>query len=148
MISPFFPQWPAFSACMDNPVQKRPRILVIDDDPSVINALTSILRTAGYEVVEARNGRQGIRIALSEPVELVITDLVMPEQDGLETIMILRDQQPHVRIIATGEKTHDLYLSVAQRLGAWHTLTKPLHTEQVLDLVQLIFGSDKLPVSN
>lgn len=136
------------SACMDHITRKWPRILLISDDPYVTDGLAILLTAADYELVEARSGKQGVRIALLEPFDLVITDMVMPEQDGIETILILLARQPDLRIIALGEKVHDLYLAVAQRLGARHTVVKPFSGEEMLDLVQSLVGSETFSANN
>ena len=73
---------------------------MIDDDPIVRGMLAEMLRREGYDVDEAEDGRAGMRQFRQQPAALVITDVVMPEQEGLETLMLLRQASPSVRVIA------------------------------------------------
>jgi YesN/AraC family two-component response regulator len=76
------------------------RLLVIDDDNLVRAALTDMLQTAGFEVVTASNGRLGLELLDTTPVDAIITDILMPEQEGLETIREARQRFPEIRILA------------------------------------------------
>ena len=76
------------------------RLLVIDDDNLVRAALTDMLQTAGFEVVTASNGRLGLELLETTPVDAIITDILMPEQEGLETIREARQRFPDIRILA------------------------------------------------
>ena len=76
------------------------RILLIDDDPMVMRTVRKMLEHAGHEVVEARNGREGEAAYDRAPADLVITDILMPEQEGIETIINLRRRHPAVRLLA------------------------------------------------
>lgn len=112
------------------------RILIIDDDDSVRTAASATVRTHGHDVTEARDGREGLRRFHESPADLVITDLVMPEQEGIETIMELHKRAPQVPIIAlSGSSDADTYLAMAARLGATRTLTKPCAPEQLIEAV-------------
>ena len=109
------------------------RILVIDDDDDFRSMLCTALEWAGYTAEEARNGQEGIRRHRTEPVDLVITDILMPEQEGLETIQALRQEFPAIKIIAiSGEKGR---LAAAQTFSQC-TFEKPLNMEEFLDAVQ------------
>jgi CheY-like chemotaxis protein len=115
------------------------RILVIDDDEQLRALLYEILDRAGFEVVEAANGVEGLKLYRSQPADLVITDLIMPEKEGVETIMELRDQFPNARIIAIsgGERAGGRnYLPIAARLGARRTVAKPFSRQEILDAVR------------
>ena len=79
-----------------------PRILVIDDDDSVRHIVTRVLGSAGYTVTTAADGREGTTRFTDELPDLVITDMVMPVQDGMETIRQIRAVQPDAKIIAIG----------------------------------------------
>jgi len=109
------------------------RILVIDDDVDMRTLLEHTLRSAGHEVVLAADGREGVQQYRTQPADLVITDLYMPIQQGLETIIQLRKEYPAVHIIAMcGKSTAMPMLSAAQRLGAVAFLQKPFLPEHLL----------------
>ena len=72
------------------------RILVIDDDDQMRVLLRQVMEWAGYEVTEAEDGREGMQKQRRQPADLVITDLIMPEQEGLETIGFLRKEYPQI----------------------------------------------------
>lgn len=115
------------------------RILVIDDDEQVRILLKRIMEWAGYEVVEAENGRQGVRCQRSQSVDLVITDLIMPEQEGLETIRELRKDFPDLKIIAIsggGRIDPETYLAAAGELGANRIFSKPFDIQVMLNTVR------------
>ncbi len=109
------------------------RILVIDDDADMRTLLEHTLQSAGHEVVLAADGREGVQQYRTQPADVVITDLYMPIQQGLETIIQLRKEYPAVRIIAMcGKSTAMPMLSAAQRLGAVAFLQKPFLPDQLL----------------
>jgi len=116
-----------------------PRILIIDDEESIRNVLCSLLEDAGYEVMEAENGRVGIQQCRRTPVDLVITDIIMPEREGLETIRELRRLYPGMKIFAmTGariSKQLDV-LNIAATFGAVRTFDKPFELVEILRAVQ------------
>jgi DNA-binding response OmpR family regulator len=113
-----------------------PRILVIDDDEQLRGFLAEVLARAGYEVVCAEHGEEGVQCFKEQPFDLVITDLFMPEKEGCETIMELRGHAPQLRIIAMsgGFRRVDC-LPIAKRLGAQMTLQKPVLKKELLDAV-------------
>jgi len=115
------------------------RVLIIDDDEQVRALLYEILDRAGFEVMEAANGAEGLKLYRSQPTDLVITDLIMPEKEGVETIMELRDQFRDARIIAIsgGQRTGGRdYLPIAARLGARRTVAKPFSRQEILEAVR------------
>lgn len=115
------------------------RVLIIDDDEQFRALLYEILDRAGFEVVEAGNGVDGLKLYRQQPADLVITDLIMPEKEGVETIMELRDEFPEARIIAIsgGERIGGRdYLPIAARLGARRTLAKPFSRQEILTAVR------------
>jgi DNA-binding response OmpR family regulator len=119
------------------------RILVVDDDESLRDLLKMMLRHAGYEVVTASNGIAGIKEFRAAAFDLVITDVIMPEKEGLETISDLRREFPNVKIIAMsgGGKFLKLdLLQVAQRLGAQRTLNKPFNQMELLETIKEVLG--------
>ena len=113
------------------------RILVVDDDPGLLRLTSQILREAGFEVLTAENGKEAINQLESTDVDLVLTDLAMPEQDGFETIKMLRDRRPGVKIIAMSGRFGDL-LHVAKILGAEATLAKPFRPAELLETVRRV----------
>jgi CheY-like chemotaxis protein len=115
------------------------RVLVIDDEEQVRTLIREVLEGAGHEVLEARNGREAMKLYEANPTSVVITDLVMPEQDGLETIRELRRRFPAVKIIAVSGAQQKLNLDilyVAEKLGALHTLEKPFEIRKLVALVE------------
>ena len=115
------------------------RILIIDDEDQPRRMLQQVLTRAGYEVIEARNGNEGLQYFRARPTELIITDILMPEKEGLETIIDIRREFPAVKIIAIsgGGRTGNLnFLEVAKRLGAQHTLQKPFELQEMLGAVR------------
>jgi CheY-like chemotaxis protein len=114
-----------------------PRILIVEDDEQVRSVLRRILEQAGYSVTEAPDGRVGLERWREEPADLLITDLLMPEQDGIETIREVRQGWPDAKIIAYtgGGQTGKSFLPAAQKMGAQRTLEKPLDRQALLTAV-------------
>ena len=115
------------------------RILLIDDDNQFRGMLRQVLRREGYEVVEARDGREGIVRYRSAPTDLIITDILMPEQEGLETIRELRHEFPDVKIIAVsggGSRGTQDFLKVAKLFGAQRTLWKPFDLDELRQAIR------------
>jgi len=114
------------------------RILVIDDEEPIRRLLSQALASAGHEVLEAADGREALRMHQERPSELVITDILMPEQDGLEVIMALRRDTPDLKIIAMsggGMFQQEAALQMAEPLGAIATLRKPFGMRSLLEVV-------------
>lgn len=110
-------------------------ILIIEDDASVRMLLARVLEDAGYQVYEAANGRQGLERFHTQPVDLVVTDLEMPEMNGLEVILELTRAFLNVKVIAmSGQSATEL--SKAKLLGARQTFEKPLDLPALLHTVQ------------
>lgn len=119
-------------------------ILIIEDDAAVQEMLRKTLEREGYQVTTAANGRIGIREYHNQTFDVVITDLIMPEMEGLETIMSLKRENPQVKIIAMsggGLNTPDEYLDIAMKLGAAKTFEKPLRRQVLLDAVAELTSS-------
>lgn len=119
------------------------RILLIDDDRRMTAALHDALEFAGYEVEVAHGGRTGIGLYRKTPFDLVITDIYMPDKDGIETIIELRNEFPGVRIIAIsgGGALQFDQLPEAALLGAHRVLAKPLDLDRMLTAVQEVLAS-------
>ncbi|MGO8943787.1 MAG: response regulator [Syntrophobacteraceae bacterium] len=120
-----------------------PHILVIDDDVQMLFLLREMLDQAGYGVLVAPDGKKGIKVCENTHVDLVITDVVMPEMEGLDVIMDLRRQFPGTKIIAVsggGKIGPEDYLKMAGKLGANRTFTKPFGCNALLDAVKELVG--------
>jgi PAS domain S-box-containing protein len=114
------------------------RVLVVDDDPSVREFLCFLLEQQGYEVKQASSGREAIALIKAAPFDLLVTDLVMPEIEGLETIATLRKVQPELLIIAIAGYQDGRFLSIASKLGSSATLAKPLPPQEFLETVRSV----------
>jgi DNA-binding NtrC family response regulator len=109
------------------------RILVIDDEADVRELLEETLRSLGHSVVLATNGKEGLNLHRANPVHLVITDIFMPEKEGLETIRDFRREFPGVVLIAmSGRPDLANALFLAQQLGAYRVLEKPFDRQDLL----------------
>ncbi len=118
------------------------RILIIEDDTLTREWLESLLSRNGYLVDSATNGKEGVELFRVNPADLVITDIVMPEKDGIETITDLRRSYPGVKVIAIsgGERRPEgvsrNYLHSAKLLGANRAMQKPVANEDLLAAVR------------
>jgi DNA-binding NtrC family response regulator len=114
----------------------RASVLVVDDEVQMLQFLRKVLEGAGYQVWEALSGNEGLRQVCAQPIDVVITDILMPDLDGLEMIKMVDRNFPNIRVIAIsgGSKYMD-YCSVAKMLGAHETLNKPFELQQLLDAV-------------
>lgn len=104
------------------------RILLVDDDDLFAGAVGRFLNVLGYEVVRASNGKQALKLYQPTAFSLVVTDLIMPDAEGLELIAKLHRAHPGAKIIAIsggGRNRPDIYLPIAQKAGAMRTLAKP-----------------------
>jgi CheY-like chemotaxis protein len=115
-------------------------ILIIDDDRQMRRLLTRILKGAGHAVREAENGRRGIELFSQLRPALVITDILMPDMEGIETILALRRGEPELPIIAISGGIDPLILSAAGKLGATATLRKPFSPDELIGLVDGMLG--------
>ncbi|WP_240910061.1 response regulator [Desulfopila sp. IMCC35008] len=114
------------------------KILVIDDEKIVRDIVRLWLGRVGFDVRVAENGRIGIEMQRADPAQVVICDLIMPEQEGMETISQLRKEFPDTGVIAIsggGQIAPDAYLNVAGQLGAFKMFTKPLPMEKVVTAI-------------
>ena len=119
----------------------RQRILVVDDDDGVRDVIRSMLESAGYGVLQAQNGREAMKLLRTQATDLILTDLVMPEQEGIETIKALRQEYPGVKVIAMSGAFGGDYLRIASYLGAHATLAKPIQMEALLNLVREVMSN-------
>lgn len=114
------------------------RILVVDDDDAVRDLVAAILRSGGYDVSVANDGRQALTKLANESFDVVVTDLVMPEQEGIETIRLIRRDFPAVKVIAMSGAFGGDYLRIAGHLGAHGTIAKPAGMQTVLETVRRV----------
>jgi DNA-binding response OmpR family regulator len=115
------------------------RILIIDDDEQIRELLCKIMELQGFEVMEAENGRVGMQQHRQNPADLIITDLIMPEQEGLETISTMRREYGNVKIIAIsggGQMGPEAYLPAALELGADRVFSKPFDLKEMVHTVK------------
>jgi CheY-like chemotaxis protein len=114
-------------------------ILIIDDDQPIRMMLRKMLESEGYEITEAADGAEGIKQYHAHQIDLIITDIIMPDKEGTETIIELRKENPDIKIIAMsggGKNKPDGYLQAAKMLGAKQTLVKPIRKKDLLDAIQ------------
>lgn len=119
------------------------RILIIDDDDQFRLMLKRLLEMDGHEIFEATNGKEGIEAYQEETVDLVITDLIMPNMEGVETIIQLKRDYPEIKIIALsggGRNEPQSYLNMAKMLGANYTFEKPFERIPFIEAVQELLG--------
>lgn len=117
------------------------RILVIDDQLDVRTILSRLLAGAGHDTVTASNGLDGLRLHEQQSFDLIITDIVMPEKEGLETIRDLRRKDKTVRLIAISGFTDSPYLECARLLGADRILGKPCSRDDLLAAVEAVLSA-------
>jgi CheY-like chemotaxis protein len=111
------------------------RIVVIDDDDLVRSTVVSILRAAGHETVEASDGDEGLKWLRRGSFDAVVTDIMMPRKEGIETIMEIRRLDPGLKILAIsggGSVGSSNFLQWAEKLGANAVLAKPFSMQQLL----------------
>jgi len=114
-------------------------ILVIDDEPALREILSHVLSDAGHRVVGAANGKEASKVLSSAAFDVVLTDVIMPEKDGMQVISELRKKFPEVRIVAMsggGHVSRDQYLKIAKGLGAHAVLEKPFPNQQLLATIE------------
>ncbi len=119
------------------------RILIIDDDIVIREILKEALEPLGYDLGEASNGREGMTLFKKKPYDLIITDIIMPEMEGLETILTLKRLASDAKIIAIsggGKATPDGYLGMAEKLGAHRIFSKPFDPKDLAASVNHLLG--------
>lgn len=123
----------------ESKMNKTKRILVIDDEPTSLDLLRRILEINDYEVLVAGNGMEGVELFHDNPCDLVITDMVMPKKDGLQTILDLRVDSPDLPVIAIsggGIIPKERYLTVAGYLDQVIAIAKPFTIEAIIEAVE------------
>lgn len=117
------------------------KILVIDDEPVLRSVIGAMLRSLGHEVAEASDGRIGMDILRGATYDLVLTDIIMPNQEGIETIRAIVAKYPAMKIIAMsggGSSANFDFLDIAKEFGASAMLQKPFHKEQLRDVLRAV----------
>ena len=121
------------------------KILVIDDDASMRRLMIRTLSDHQHELIEAQNGREGLELVKEHKPEIVITDILMPQKEGIETIREIREVAPGTKIIAVsgGGSSHNLmFLDIAKAFGADAALAKPFRPNQLVEAVQRALTGD------
>ncbi len=118
------------------------RILIIDDEPEIRIATRRILERAGHDVIEASTGEEGVEAFKATPADLIITDILMPGQGGVETVAQLREESPGLRIIAMSAHALD-ELPEAAKLGAARTIVKPFAVDTLTKIVDEVLRGDE-----
>ena len=124
------------------------RILVIDDEELIRETIRMKLEQSGHVVIEAANGVEGLRALEDGLFDLVVTDIIMPDQEGIETIRKIRHRDPQVAIIAIsggGRGRNYQFLDIARKLGANEALPKPFTGSQLLAVVETTLKSVAKP---
>lgn len=118
------------------------KILIIEDEEMVRTTIQQILLKAGYEVEVSSNGKLGLEKQKKKPADIVVTDIIMPEKDGIETTIEIRDHFPNTKIIAIsgGGRIKNLnFLEYAKQMGADVILAKPFTREELLGAIAMTF---------
>ena len=118
-------------------------ILVADDEELARFTIREILEAEGHSVIEAKNGNEAIALFNKQPTDLIITDIIMPDKEGIETIIELKREHPEVKIIAIsgGGRTRNLdFLDLAKRYGADVILAKPFSEDELLGALGEVLG--------
>jgi DNA-binding response OmpR family regulator len=118
------------------------RILIIDDDDALRGVIAQNLELAGHTAIEASDGRQGVDVFHVTKIDLVLTDLVMPGKEGVETIIELHRERPDLPIIAMsgGMPRSAMYLEIAAKLGARRALAKPFTPQELLKAIDEVLA--------
>lgn len=127
------------------PTRIGPRsVLVIDDEGLVRDTLRRALESAGIEVAVAADGREGLETYLANPTDVVVTDILMPEKEGIETIIELKRENPEVKIVAIsgGDRAGNTdFLEMAGLFGADRILRKPFRPKELLAAIDALFAA-------
>lgn len=125
---------------------KMAKILIVDDDSQLRTMLKQLLEGNNYDVIDSGDGEEALRILKKDKFNLIITDLIMPEKDGMSLILELRRDYPEMQIIAiSGGARHidpQNPLQIAKKLGAQYTLTKPFKLSELLEAVRKLVGEN------
>ncbi len=115
------------------------KILIIDDEQQILNMLEQTLTRRGYDVTTAENGKEGIKIFNNDSIDLVITDMIMPKKEGIETIKEIKLIKPETKIIAISGGRRiapEQYLKAAEMFGADSVFTKPVDGQELIKCIK------------
>ena len=128
-------------------------ILIVDDEEDIRDALSMVLESAGYDVKVASNGNEAVELQREQPADLIITDIIMPQKDGVSTIKEIRQEFPGIRIIAISGGggvqpieyvpdaiTTTAYLAAAKEAGADRVFTKPFERKDLIKAIDELFA--------
>lgn len=121
------------------------KILIIDDEPDILFMLKKMMERAGFVVYLAANGADGLSSFYANTPDLVITDIIMPEKEGLEIIREMKRNQPHLKIIAIsggGRISADSYLETASHFGANRIFQKPFTQSEIVEAARTLLEAD------
>lgn len=120
-------------------------ILIVDDEPQIRTFVATGLQLAGHTIADAANGREAVQKLLAETFDLVITDIAMPEREGLETVVNIRRQRIQTPVIVMSGIPSEsaLYLRAAEQLGASRSITKPFTVPQLLEIVNDVLSQPR-----
>jgi DNA-binding response OmpR family regulator len=130
---------------------RAPKVIVIDDDAAVRNVIVAAFNRVGCETRWAVDGRSGVKLFNAEPAHLVVTDIVMPNQEGIETIMQLKRRERPPRVIAIsggGRRGGQDFLVWASHLGADATLPKPFRTSALIEVARGLLERRSTPAED
>jgi DNA-binding NtrC family response regulator len=123
-------------------------ILLVDDEASIRTMVRAILSDPEYSFVEAANGKEALEILETKAFDLIITDVIMPDCDGIELVMTVRRKLPGVKIVVMsggGRVRADHYLNLAEKLGAAHVFEKPFNTTELRETVSSLLAETDSP---
>ena len=124
---------------MQSPATSAPVVLVIDDDVALLHSFESVLEAYGIPIMTARNGHDGLAVFRWILPAVVLTDIIMPEQDGISAIMAMRREHPATKIIAMssgGRLSKSDFLTIAKKLGADAVVHKPFDVDELVKLLR------------
>jgi YesN/AraC family two-component response regulator len=118
-------------------------VLLVEDEPLVLETLSSAIKSSGHTVVTASNGVLGLKRFAEQQFDLVVTDIIMPDKEGIEMILEMRRQKPDAKIVAIsgGGRTGNVeFLKMAESFGAMATLKKPIRLAELLKVLSECLG--------
>ena len=123
------------------------RVLVVDDDEAFRQTVCDLLVDGDFEILSAESGAQSFAVLRNQSVDIVLTDIVMPDEDGLEIVRKIKKMNPAPKIVAMsggGRIAAMDYLEIARLMGASATIKKPFKQQELVDLLQQVFSSPSM----